>query len=436
MSTDLESVSSFRPNWYLLMPRGITIDANEANQLTRQGGLSFFARAERAKSAHLDPDQGAIYIHAMQRNLVLQDYDMVRELHMMINHNQHAPRLLLARADIIRACTDVGSGEQYLGLASENLFEALSREKTDNPSLEIARLQACLSELSKSVQEFWASKKSEHIQMVRGQMGPAALMPDVHIRQMDLGQLQNAFLHLRGVSLMFASKLWHSQGQVARGTNSRDPRMNDRSAIQGAPNAPGTNMVPNGDSAGRSVQVSNGNAQAAGATPSGLANGGAQVSNVHSSSAGRTFASVMLRFVPLILNRDQLEGMTPADLTNSPHSRPTHLMIRFSFRKHHAFILYNSSSSSNMFRRPNLPTLNFPPINLGIQLLIHKSTNHNIIPSHHKKPSFLLLAIFLLIMSPNNPLHTILQRQIRHCVAGDEVADHAAAVDEDEADFF
>ncbi|KXT12119.1 hypothetical protein AC579_7498 [Pseudocercospora musae] len=342
------------------MPRGIIIDPNEVNQLTRNGGLSFFARAGYANSAHLDPIQAAIYIHAMQKNLVLQDYGMVRELHMMIHQNQQASKLLLARADIIRACTQDGSGEQYLSLASQNLFEAPNREETQDPSPELERLKACLSALSRSVQEFRKQKRSERSQIMKAEMGPEALMTDIHIRQMNLDQLQTAYKKLRDVSHMLATKLLHNQEQVAGGTNSRDLRMNNGSGPQGQGplNALRMNVMPNGDITDRSVQVSNGNgaiggatgpmskglpnggahdgntqiagvkrtyAQASGTVPGDLAKMAAQLSNVYSSDTEMTangspaFARNMVRmfWVTLHLKQEQLEGMSSANLVST-----------------------------------------------------------------------------------------------------------------------
>ncbi|KAF7191365.1 hypothetical protein HII31_07388 [Pseudocercospora fuligena] len=235
--------------------------------------MSFFARAGYAMGAHLDPVQATTYIHAMQKNLAIQDYDMVRELHMMINHNQHMPKLMLARADMIMACAEDSRWEQYWTKASQTINEAFNRGETQEQSPELGRLKACLLALSRSLQEFQKQRRSERLQILEREMGREAFMTDAYVHQMNLDQLQTAFKKLRVVAHMLGTKLLHSREQVAGGTSSRDISISNGSGTQVAVNGPRANMMPNGGHDNRSIQVNNGNGtigRATGPIPRGL----------------------------------------------------------------------------------------------------------------------------------------------------------------------
>lgn len=89
-----------------------------------------------------------------------------------------------------------------------------------------------------------------------------------------------------------------------------------------------------------------------------------------------------------------------------------------------------------MFRGPNLRASDFGPIDRRVKLFIYQTAHHHIISSHHEQASSFLFARLVIVRTSDDSLDAAFEREIGDLVARDELADHAAAVDEDETDFF
>lgn len=75
-----------------------------------------------------------------------------------------------------------------------------------------------------------------------------------------------------------------------------------------------------------------------------------------------------------------------------------------------------------MLSTPNNLPSNLRPINAPIQLFIHQSTDHNVVPSHQIQAMWLLHRRLFIILRPDDSLDSIFEHQIRDLIAADESA--------------
>lgn len=114
---------------------------------------------------------------------------------------------------------------------------------------------------------------------------------------------------------------------------------------------------------------------------------------------------------------------------------PHQLYLSALARSQFCYVVLVRGRPSDMFGASDLVSSDFGPIDTAIQLLVDQPADHDIIASDHEQSSWLFLARLLVIGTSDNSLDAMLQREIGHLVAGNQIPDHASAIDEDEADF-
>ncbi len=82
-----------------------------------------------------------------------------------------------------------------------------------------------------------------------------------------------------------------------------------------------------------------------------------------------------------------------------------------------------------MFRTPHDHSPHLPPINCGVQLLIHQSHNDHIIPSYQIQPVTRFATGLGIVAGPDDALDCVREDEVGDLIAGEESASEGAAVD-------